>query len=248
MRTVSKVTVIALSWLALMASAQAPPAAPAAAQTAVRPDGLYATFETSMGNIVVKLFEKEAPITVKNFIDLAYGRKPWKDPKTGAMVRRPLYAGTIFHRVIPGFMIQGGDPTGTGMGDPGFVIVDEFVPTLKFNIPGRLAMANTGQPKTGACQFFITEVALPPGHLDGKHTIFGQVVEGQPLVGRIARVPRDSNDKPRTAVRLIRLSFQRVGPVPPNAPEGVRAAGTKAGKRVVKKAVTPAAKPVTKKK
>ncbi len=240
------ITVIALSLLALVASAQAPPAAPAAAQTAVRPDGLYATFETSMGNIVVKLFEKEAPITVKNFIDLAYGRKPWKDPKTGAMVRRPLFAGTIFHRVRPEFMIQGGDPTGTGMGDPGFVIVDEFVPTLKFDIPGRLAMANTGDPKTGNCQFFITEVPTP--HLNGKHTIFGQVVEGQPLVGQIARVPRDSDDKPRTAVRLIRLSFQRVGAVPPNAPEGVRAAGTTAGKKAVKKAVTPAAKPALKKK
>jgi peptidyl-prolyl cis-trans isomerase A (cyclophilin A) len=119
MRTVSIVTVIALSLLALVASAQAPPAAPAAAQTAVRPDGLYATFETTMGNLVVELFEKESPITVKNFIDLAYGRKSWKDAKTGAMARRPLYAGTIFHRVLPGFMIQGGDPTGTGMGDPG---------------------------------------------------------------------------------------------------------------------------------
>lgn len=242
MRTVSIVTVIALSLLALVASAQAPPAAPAAAQTAVRPDGLYATFETSMGNIVVKLFEKEAPITVKNFVDLAYGRKPWKDPKTRAMVRRPLFAGTIFHRVIPGFMIQGGDPTGTGMGDPGFVIVDEFIPTLKFDIPGRLAMANTGEPKTGACQFFITDG--PTTHLNGKHTIFGQVVNGQPLVGKIARVPRDSNDKPRTAVRLVKLSFQRVGAVPANAPEAARAAATKAGgKKVVKKAVTPATRP-----
>jgi peptidyl-prolyl cis-trans isomerase A (cyclophilin A) len=248
MRTVSIVTVIALSLVALVASAQVPPTAPAAAPTAVRPDGLYATFETTMGNIVVKLFEKESPITVKNFIDLAYGRKPWKDAKTGAMVRRPLYAGTIFHRVLPGFMIQGGDPTGTGMGDPGFVIVDEFIPTLKFNVPGRLAMANTGDPKTGNCQFFITEVALQPAHLDGKHTIFGQVVEGQPLVGKIARVPRDSNDKPRTAVRQVKLSFQRVGVAPLNAPEAIRAAGTKAGKQPLKKAATPAAKPAPTKK
>jgi cyclophilin family peptidyl-prolyl cis-trans isomerase len=144
-------------------------------------------------------------------------------------------------------MIQGGDPTGTGMGDPGFVIVDEFLPTLKFDVPGRLAMANTGEPKTGNCQFFITEVALPPAHLDGKHTIFGQVVEGQPLVGKIARVPRDSNDKPRTAVRLVKLSFQRVGVAPPNAPEAIRAAGTKAGKKALKKTATPAAKPALKK-
>jgi cyclophilin family peptidyl-prolyl cis-trans isomerase len=199
-----------------------------------------------MGNIVVKLFEKESPITVKNFIDLAYGRKPWKDAKTGVMVRRPLYAGTIFHRVLPGFMIQGGDPTGTGMGDPGFVIADEFVPTLKFDVPGRLAMANTGEPKSGNCQFFITEV--PTTHLNGKHTIFGQVVEGQPLVGKIARVPRDGDNKPRTAVRLVKLSFQRVGVAPPNAPEAIRAAGTKAGKKGLTKAATPAAKPAPTKK
>ncbi|MEN6600800.1 MAG: peptidylprolyl isomerase [Bryobacteraceae bacterium] len=230
MRTVSIVTLIALSIVSL-ASAQTPPAA----QPAARPDGLYVTFETTMGNVVVQLFEKEAPITVKNFVDLTLGRKAWRDPKTGVRVRRPLYAGTIFHRVLPGFMIQGGDPTGTGMGDPGFVIIDEFVPTLKFDVPGRLAMANTGEPKTGNCQFFITEVPTP--HLNGKHTIFGQVVDGQPLVSKIARVPRDSNDKPRTAVRLVKVSIQRVGAVPPNAPEVVRAA-TAAKKAVAKKAVT----------
>jgi peptidyl-prolyl cis-trans isomerase A (cyclophilin A) len=243
MRTVSIVTVIVLSVFALAASAQAPPAAPAVAQPSARPDGLYATFETSMGNIVVKLFEKESPITVKNFVDLTLGRKSWKDPKTGARVRRPLYAGTIFHRVLPGFMIQGGDPTGTGMGDPGFVIPDEFLPTLKFDIPGRLAMANTGEPKTGNCQFFVTEV--PTTHLNGKHTIFGQVVEGQPLVGKIARVPRDGENKPRTAVRLVKVSLQRVGAVPPNAPEVVRpATATKAGTKSLKKA-TPVKKAVT---
>ncbi len=239
MKTVSIAIVIALSFVALVASAQAPPAA----QAPARPDGLYATFETSMGNIVVQLFEKEAPITVKNFVDLTLGRKLWRDPKTGARVRRPLYAGTIFHRVIPGFMIQGGDPTGTGSGDPGFVIVDEFVPTLKFNVPGRLAMANTGEPKTGNCQFFLTEVPLPPGHLDGKHTIFGTIVDGLPLVGKIARVPRDSSDKPRTPVRLVKVSIQRVGAVPANAPEVARVAtATKAGTKSLKKAATPATK------
>lgn len=239
MRTVSVAAVIALSFAALMALAQTPPAAPSPA----RPDGLYATLETSMGKIVVRLFENEAPITVKNFVDLALGRKLWKDPKTGARVRRPLYNGTIFHRVIPGFMIQGGDPTGTGMGDPGFVIPDEFVPSLKFDVPGRLAMANTGEPKTGNCQFFITEVPTP--HLNGKHTIFGAVVEGQEVVGRIARVPRDANDKPRTPVRLVKVTFERAGAVPPNAPEVVRPAAAKAGAKAGTKSLkktTPAAK------
>lgn len=192
---------------------------PAAAQTGADPSqpaperepGLYGRLETTMGTIVVKFYEKESPITVKNFVDLAQGRKAWRDPKTGQMVRRPLYNGVIFHRVIPGFMIQGGDPTGTGMGDPGFTIPDEFHPSLKFDRPGRLAMANAG-PRTGNCQFFITEVPTP--HLDGAHTIFGQVVEGQEVVNKIARVPRDANDKPRTPVRITRVTIERVGPEP----------------------------------
>ena len=131
------------------------------------------------------------------------------DPSTRMMTKRALYPGTMFHRVIPGFMIQGGDPTGTGAGDPGFVIPDEFHPTLKFDVPGRLAMANAG-PRTGNSQFFITEVPTP--HLNGAHTIFGQVVEGQALVSKITRVPRDSNDKPRTPVRITRIVVQREGP------------------------------------
>jgi peptidyl-prolyl cis-trans isomerase A (cyclophilin A) len=207
---------------------------------------LYATITTSMGPITVKLFEKEAPVTVKNFIDLAKGRKSWKDQKTGAMVRRPLYAGTIFHRVIPGFMIQGGDPTGTGAGDPGFVIPDEFAPTLKFDVPGRLAMANAG-PKTGNCQFFIGEVPTP--HLNGLHTIFGQVVQNMELVGKIARVPRGANDKPTTPVKIVSIAFERVGPVPPNAPEGPATPATKkAAPGAGKKAAAPASKaaPATK--
>lgn len=190
---------------------QAQPATAPAAAPPAREPGLYATIATSMGPITVKLFEKEAPITVRNFQALARGTKQWRDPKTGQMVRRPLFTGTIFHRVIPGFMIQGGDPTGTGAGDPGFVIPDEFHPSLKFDQPGRLAMANAG-PKTGNCQFFITEV--PTAHLNGLHTIFGQVVEGQDLVGKMARVPRDSNDKPRTAIRITGVTFKREGPEP----------------------------------
>lgn len=189
--------------------------APAQEAKPARENGLYATIHVShggqpMGAIVLKLYELESPVTVRNFVDLALGRKAWTDPKTGARVRRPLYNGLTFHRVIPGFMIQGGDPLGNGMGgtDP---IKDEFHPTLKFDIPGRLAMANAG-PNTGSCQFFITEVPTP--HLNGKHTIFGQVVEGQELVGKIARVPRDARDKPTTPVVMTKVTIERVGPVP----------------------------------
>ncbi|MDQ6699546.1 MAG: peptidylprolyl isomerase, partial [Acidobacteriota bacterium] len=139
--------------------------------------GQYAVLNTSMGRIVVQLFEKEAPITVRNFVSLARGLREWTDPKTKAKVKRPFFNGLTFHRVIPGFMIQGGDPTGTGMGDGGVpTIADEFVASLKFDKTGRLAMANTGQPHTGSVQFFITDGT--PEHLNGKHTIFGQVVEG----------------------------------------------------------------------
>ena len=197
----------ALGLLALLAGAftQTPPAAPPA-----REPGLYATINTTQGAITVKFFEKEAPITVRNFVGLARGTKAWRDPKTGQMVKRPLYAGTVFHRVIPNFMIQGGDPTGTGRGDPGFTIPDEFSADLKFDLPGRLAMANAG-PHTGGCQFFLTEVPTP--HLNGLHTIFGQVVEGQDIVTKIANVPAVQN-KPRVPVRIISIAFKREGPPP----------------------------------
>lgn len=179
-----------------------------------------------MGPIVCILYEKESPITVKNFAALARGTKPWVDPATGKkVISRPLYSGTIFHRVIPGFMIQGGDPTGTGMGDGGLTpIPDEFFPTLKFDKPGRLAMAKRSEPNSGTCQFFITEAPTP--HLDGRHTIFGQVVEGQELVEQIARVPRGPDDKPTTPVRIIRIAITRVGP-PPGPPPVKKAAPTK---------------------
>lgn len=218
-------------------AAAAKPAAPQAAKP-TRAPGLYGTIQTSMGPIVVRLSEKEAPITVKNFIDLQKGRKSWKDPKTGQMVRRPLYSGTAFHRVIPGFMIQGGDPKGDGTGDVGFTIKDEFVPTLNFHQPGVLAMANIGEPNTGSCQFFITVVATP--HLNGHHTIFGQVVEGQDVVDKIVAVPRGRNDKPRTAVVIRTITFERFGPAPANDPLGPavrRTAPAKPG------AAKPAAKP-----
>ncbi|MBI3666116.1 MAG: peptidylprolyl isomerase [Acidobacteria bacterium] len=169
-----------------------------------------------MGSIVCKLYEKEAPLTVKNFVDLSRGTKEWTDPKTGQKVKRPLYNGTIFHRVIPNFMIQGGDPLGSGMGDPGYKFRDEFSPALKFEQPGRLAMANSG-PNTNGSQFFITEAPTP--HLNNLHTIFGQVVEGKELVTKIATVPRDNNDKPRTPVVIKSIQIQRV-PGPGAKPEG----------------------------
>jgi peptidyl-prolyl cis-trans isomerase A (cyclophilin A) len=184
----------------------------ALASAAQREPGLYARFETSMGNITVKLYEAEAPITVKNFVDLAEGRKAWVDPNTGQKVLRPLYNGVIFHRVIPNFMIQGGDPTGTGTYSPGFTLPDEIVSSLKFDRPGRLAMANIGQKNTGGCQFFITEVPYPS--LNNGYTIFGQVVEGQGLVPKIANVPRDASDKPRTPVTITRVVIEREGPPP----------------------------------
>lgn len=188
------------------------------------PAGLYATLTTTLGPIVLRLFEKESPITVKNFIDLQLGRKAWKDPRTGAMVKRPLYTGTTFHRVIPGFMIQGGDPSGTGSGDAGFTIKDEFAPSLKFDRPGLLAMANAG-PNTGDCQFFIT--VAPASHLNGHHTIFGEVTEGLDVVQYIVKTPRDAQDRPLTPVRITGLSFKREGQAPPNDPLKQAAPGSK---------------------
>ena len=190
-------------------TASTQPGAPLNPVTPPREAGLYARFETTLGNITVRLYETETPVTVRNFVNLAQGKKAWIDPKTGAKVSRPFYDGIAFHRVIPGFMIQVGDPTGRGDYDPGFVIPDEFNPALRFDRPGRLGMANAG-PKTGGCQFFITEVPTP--HLNGQHTIFGQVVEGQELVQKIGGVPRNAENKPRTPVRITRVVIEREGP------------------------------------
>ncbi len=147
-------------------------------------EDLYATFKTSLGDIVVKLLPGKAPKTVENFVGLAEGTREWTDPRSGQKVKAPLYDGTVFHRVIPQFMIQGGDPTGTGRGDPGYKFADEIGPDNLFDKPGLLAMANAG-PGTNGCQFFITEVPTP--HLNRGHTIFGETVKGQELVAKIAR-------------------------------------------------------------
>jgi peptidyl-prolyl cis-trans isomerase A (cyclophilin A) len=162
----------------------------------------FATLETSRGKIRVQLFEDTAPKTVANFIGLATGAKTWADPRTGAEQHGPLYDGTVFHRVIPQFMIQGGDPLGTGTGGPGYSFEDEVGGPHRFDRPGRLAMANAG-PNTNGSQFFITQVPTP--WLDGKHTIFGQVVSGMEVVDAIAASERDGRDRPVEEQRLERV-------------------------------------------
>jgi peptidyl-prolyl cis-trans isomerase A (cyclophilin A) len=173
-----------------------------------RQPGTYATLNTSLGKIVCRLFEKEAPITVKNFTDLAEGKKPWKDAVSGKGGNGPLYDGTIFHRVIPSFMIQGGDPSGTGMGGPGYKFQDETKGSPhKFDAPGKLAMANSG-PGTNGSQFFIT--VAPTTWLTGNHTIFGEVIEGQDVVDKITATPRNRQDRPDKDVVLQSVTIERV--------------------------------------
>jgi cyclophilin family peptidyl-prolyl cis-trans isomerase len=165
-----------------------------------------AVIQTSMGDLHCPLFPKAAPIGTANFIGLAKGTKDWKDPKTGQNKRGvPLYDNTTFHRVIPEFMIQGGDPAGTGAGDVGFQFKNETLPDLKFDQPGRLAYANAG-PDTNGSQFFVTEVAAT--FLDGKYTIFGQCdAASVELVKKIARQPRNANDKPNTAIIIKHIKI-----------------------------------------
>ena len=170
--------------------------------------GTYATFQTSEGKIVCRLHEKDAPKTVTNFIELAEGTREWTHPSNNKKSKDKLFNGTIFHRVIPKFMIQGGDPAGTGFGGPGYKFEDETKGSPhSFNKPGKLAMANSG-PNTNGSQFFITVAATP--WLTGNHTIFGEVVEGQEIVDKISEVDRDRNDKPRTPVVIESVTIDRV--------------------------------------
>jgi peptidyl-prolyl cis-trans isomerase A (cyclophilin A) len=171
-----------------------------------RPAGTYAIFETSMGNIVVRLLDKEAPKTVENFIGLAEGTKEFTDAMSGKKEKRPYYDGLIFHRVIPDFMIQGGCPRGDGRGGPGYSFADEFHPSLRHSKGGKLSMANSG-PNTNGSQFFITVAPTP--HLDNRHTIFGEVVEGQDVAYKISETPRDGSDRPRKPV-TIKVRIERV--------------------------------------
>ena len=170
--------------------------------------GTYAIFSTTEGKITVKLFEAVAPKTVANFISLAEGSKEWTHPTTRAKSTDKLYDGTIFHRVIPDFMIQGGDPAGNGMGGPGYRFEDETAGSPhKFDTPGKLAMANSG-PNTNGSQFFLT--LAPTTWLTGKHTIFGEVVEGQDIVVKISKVARNGQDKPHKPVVLESVTIERV--------------------------------------
>jgi len=173
-----------------------------------------AIIETSMGIIHCTLFPDKAPLGVANFIRLATGKKDWTDPRTGAKKQGvPLYDGTVFHRVIPNFMIQGGDPTGTGMGDPGYKFKNETSADLGFDRPGRLAYANAG-PDTNGSQFFVTEVPYPS--LNGGYTIFGQC-EDVAVVKAIARVPRGVNDKPSKPVTIKYIQIVEAGSGPAKA-------------------------------
>jgi len=186
------------------------------------PTGPSAVIDTSMGRITCQLFDKLAPIAAANFVGLADGSKDWIDATTQKKIHgQPFYNGTTFHRVIPGFMIQGGDRLGTGMGDAGYYFNNETDPSLTFDVPGRLAMANAGLGPNGTgtngSQFFITEAAQPS--LDGGYTIFGQCDEHSVLiVASIARVDRDSNDKPNTPVTINKIYILRNGDKPPAEP------------------------------
>jgi peptidyl-prolyl cis-trans isomerase A (cyclophilin A) len=164
-----------------------------------------ATFVTNLGSFTVALMPEHAPQTVENFVGLATGTRPWTDPRDGAAKNEPLYPGTVLHRVIEGFMIQGGDPTGTGTGGPGYQFDDECPPDgPTFNQPGRLAMANAG-PSTNGCQFFVTVAETP--WLNGRHTIFGQVTEGYDVVEKIGTVPTGPGDRPVDEVVIERIDI-----------------------------------------
>jgi peptidyl-prolyl cis-trans isomerase A (cyclophilin A) len=168
---------------------------------------LTAHFTTSEGSFTLRLFDAEVPNTVANFVGLAEGTKEWTDPKTGQKVTRPYYDGLIFHRVIDGFMIQGGDPLGTGTGGPGYKFADEFHPTLRHNKPGILSMANAGAHTNGS-QFFITLVPTP--WLDNKHSVFGEVVGGMDVVERIGQAPTSKpGDRPLKPITVQTVRIER---------------------------------------
>jgi peptidyl-prolyl cis-trans isomerase A (cyclophilin A) len=174
--------------------------------------GIYAHFTTTHGNFIVKFFDKDAPKTVENFVGLAEGKKQWTDPRSGRPIRRPYYRNVLFHRVIPNFMIQGGDPEGTGMGGPGYTFDDEISPNHRHNKAGMVSMANRG-PNTNGGQFFITVAAYPS--LDGKYSIFGEVVEGLDNVMAISKVPTTGSrgnpaNKPLKDVVINSVRIERI--------------------------------------
>ena len=169
--------------------------------------GTYARFDTTEGSFLIHLFDREAPNTVANFVGLAEGTREWRHPGTGQKTRQPFYHGIVFHRVIDGFMIQGGDPLGQGTGGPGYTFADEFHPSLRHGRAGMLSMANSG-PNTNGGQFFITLGPTP--HLDNRHSVFGEVVEGLDVVKKIGRVPTGRHDRPVTPVVINHVTIERV--------------------------------------
>ena len=169
-------------------------------------DMLIATLDTNHGQVIVRLFPDHAPKTVRNFVELAEGGRQWTDPRTGRASTDRLYDGTVFHRIIPNFMIQGGDPLGTGTGGPGYKFADEIHPDLQFDRPYLLAMANAG-PGTNGSQFFIT--VAPTAWLNGKHTIFGEVIQGADVVDAISRLKTGSHDRPVEDVIIESVTVQR---------------------------------------
>ena len=199
---------LALSLLMVpaLALAQAKPEQKPAEKPAAQGQDLNATIKTNQGDIVVRLFPKEAPKTVANFVGLATGEKEWTHPGTGKKEKKPLYDDVIFHRVIPGFMIQGGDPLGQGSGGPGYKFEDEFKSGRKFDKPGLLAMANSG-PNTNGSQFFITVAPTP--HLNNRHTIFGEVIEGYDVVEKISRVKTTPQNRPLESVVIKTIEIKK---------------------------------------
>ena len=167
---------------------------------------VFAQFVTSEGRFTVRLFDQEAPKTVENFVGLAEGTKQWKDPRTNQSVTAPYYDGVIFHRVIDGFMIQGGDPLGLGTGGPGYKFADEFHPALRHSKAGILSMANSG-PNTNGGQFFITLGPTP--HLDNRHSVFGEVVDGMDVVRKISSTPTGRQDRPVRDVVIQTITIER---------------------------------------
>lgn len=227
--------IIVLAWGGLAMAQTTASQSTAGKSAAAAPQPVQAIFETTMGDITCTLYPDKAPVTVDNFIGLATGTKDWKNPATGAtMHNRPLYDGTIFHRVIPNFMIQGGDPLGNGTGGPGYSFKDEFS-DLTFDEPGRLAMANSG-PGTNGSQFFITEVPTP--HLNGKHTIFGQC-DNPDLVKQITRLATDPrNDRPFNPPKITHVKI-----IDPRHPAKASAAKKPATSTTSKKPATTPARP-----
>ena len=167
---------------------------------------VYAQFSTTQGNFTARLFDKEAPGTVENFVGLAEGTKEWTDPRTNQKVARPYYDGVVFHRVIDGFMIQSGDPLGQGIGGPGYTFADEFHPSLRHNKAGILSMANRG-PNTNGGQFFITLAPTP--HLDDRHSVFGEIVEGMDVVRKIGSTSTGDRDRPLKDIVIQTVKIER---------------------------------------